>query len=288
MRYVVAFVLALALVASPLGAGAQAVEEGGLRLERWHPEAFVDPAEPVASPQPQDPALRLEVDSTGLEIAPAAQTLEDLERRAKRARAGLIASAISVGVGGALFAGSVLYVAKSDNDSASFDLNLGPNIAMGTFGAIFSFGGVIGLGLSGKTLRTAKRQLKLHAAGVATLAPSPPWKADVYTFEELKLRKRRAAFGLIVPSAMTVAGVVPLVLGMKGQCTDDFGIVDNDSCRRLRTAGLVLTISGVLGLFVGTGVVVHRARAVRRRAEEVHYWTPRRVQWDVERSLLVF
>jgi hypothetical protein len=35
---------------------------------------------------------------------------------------------------------------------------------------------------------------------------------------------------------MTVAGVVPLVLGMKGRCTAALGIVDDDACRRLHTA----------------------------------------------------
>ncbi len=39
----------------PQSVGAQAgEEEGGSRLERWHPEAFIDP---------EKPALQLELDS---------------------------------------------------------------------------------------------------------------------------------------------------------------------------------------------------------------------------------
>jgi hypothetical protein len=48
------------------------------RLERWHPEAFVDPSKPAS-----EPALKLEVDSTALQVTPTASpTLEELERRA--------------------------------------------------------------------------------------------------------------------------------------------------------------------------------------------------------------
>ena len=88
MRYLVGFVLALALLASPLRASAQAVEEavpkvalaihtqhrrppqlmlrasyylyldgvekGRSRVERWHPEAFVDPSEPKPTSTPEE------------------------------------------------------------------------------------------------------------------------------------------------------------------------------------------------------------------------------------------
>jgi len=47
------------------------------RLERWHPEAFVDPSTPTP-----EPAVKLEVDSTALQVTPTASpTLEELERR---------------------------------------------------------------------------------------------------------------------------------------------------------------------------------------------------------------
>jgi len=96
MRFVLAMVLA-GLVALPLSVSAQAGEgEGGSRLERWHPEAFVDPSQPAS-----EPALKLEVDSTALEVTPTAPpTLKELERREeekkRRRRLGL---GLGLGVG---------------------------------------------------------------------------------------------------------------------------------------------------------------------------------------------
>ena len=101
MRYVFRFlcVCALGVVQLPQSASAQAGEkgttsepnlqepaasaepareEGASRLERWHPEAFADPAKPASKP-----ALQLGLDSAGLEVTPTAPpTLEQLERRA--------------------------------------------------------------------------------------------------------------------------------------------------------------------------------------------------------------
>ena len=93
MRYLFGFLSVCALVGtSPLSAGAQGDEEGTTAepsgeqpaqptpswLERWHPEAFVDPSKPAS-----EPALKLEIDSTALQVTPTASpTLEELERRA--------------------------------------------------------------------------------------------------------------------------------------------------------------------------------------------------------------
>ncbi|MBW1757918.1 MAG: hypothetical protein JRJ80_17360 [Deltaproteobacteria bacterium] len=92
MRYLVGFVCVMALVALPQSGSAQAGEEGTSAepsgeqpaqptpspIERWHPEAFVDPSKPAS-----EPALKLEVDSTALQVTPTAPpTLEELERRA--------------------------------------------------------------------------------------------------------------------------------------------------------------------------------------------------------------
>lgn len=100
MRYVLGFLCVCALVGSlPLGVGAQDAEEGTSaepsaeepvqspqptrsRVERWHPEAFVDPTKPAS-----EPALKLGVDSAGLEVTPTAPpTLEELERQEKKKR----------------------------------------------------------------------------------------------------------------------------------------------------------------------------------------------------------
>ena len=104
MRYVVGFVLALTLVASPLNVSAQTENESPSRLERWHPEAFKDPSKPAS-----EPALRLEVDSTALEVTPTVPpTLKELEQQeAQRRRRlglgiglGLVALVVVVGIVG--------------------------------------------------------------------------------------------------------------------------------------------------------------------------------------------
>jgi hypothetical protein len=75
---------------------AQPTQPTPSRLERWHPEAFVDPSQPAS-----EPALKLEVDSTALEVTPTAPpTLKELERREeekkRRRRLGL---GLGLGVG---------------------------------------------------------------------------------------------------------------------------------------------------------------------------------------------
>ena len=70
---------------------AQSTEPTRSRLERWHPEAFEDPKKPAS-----EPAIKLEVDSTALEVTPTAPpTLEELERQKKKRRR----RGIGIGVG---------------------------------------------------------------------------------------------------------------------------------------------------------------------------------------------
>ena len=100
MRYLVGFVCVLALLASPLGVSAQTEKEVGSRLERWHPEAFVDPTKPAP-----EPSLQLELDSAGLEVTPTAlPTVEEFELRKtdlrkRRRTIGIGVSVIVVAVG---------------------------------------------------------------------------------------------------------------------------------------------------------------------------------------------
>lgn len=116
MRHLVRFTCMLALAGLPLSARAQdgnqgsasapsaeepirdsGGEEGGSRLERWHPEAFVDPAKPASKP-----TLELELDSSGLEVTPTAPA-KQTNPRSKRAGIGaavvLIVIGVAVGVG---------------------------------------------------------------------------------------------------------------------------------------------------------------------------------------------
>jgi hypothetical protein len=105
-------------------------------------------------------------------------------------------------------------------------------------------------------------QLKLDEAGVE-VTPSPPRTFLGYTLEELELRKRRAAFGLIAPAAVTIAGVTSLVLGRNGACRNEYeGIVVSERCNWLRGSGIALTTAGSVGIIVGLGLLGARKRAL--------------------------
>src|SRR5210317_1063066 len=86
MRYVVGFVLVLALVTSPLGVSAQ----GGQEV----------------------PAVELQVDQAGLEVVPSplrtadGYTLEEMELRVQRAKIGVGISAVPIFVGTVLAMGT--------------------------------------------------------------------------------------------------------------------------------------------------------------------------------------
>ena len=94
MRYLVGCVCVLALLASPLSASAQAAPEDS--LSSWQVEA---------KPAPEEPALQLKLDDTGVGVVPSlwrtpdGYTLEEMELRVKRARIGYGVSAGVLGVG---------------------------------------------------------------------------------------------------------------------------------------------------------------------------------------------
>jgi hypothetical protein len=112
-------------------------------------------------------------------------------------------------------------------------------------------------------------QLKLDDAGVE-VAPTPARTFGGYTLEELELRKRRAGLALIAPAVVTTAGIVLFVYGTSGDCYDDQA--DDwdyrDGCRRPRDAGMVLTISGGVGMIVGSVLYGVRAKEFRRAAKD--------------------
>jgi hypothetical protein len=112
-------------------------------------------------------------------------------------------------------------------------------------------------------------QLKLDEAGVE-VEPTPARTFGGYTLEELELRKRRAGLALIAPAVVTAAGIVLFVYGTSGDCYDDQA--DDwdyrDGCRRPRDAGMVLTISGGVGMIVGSALYGVRAKEFRRAAKD--------------------
>jgi hypothetical protein len=132
-------------------------------------------------------------------------------------------------------------------------------------------------------------QLKLDAAGV-DVAPSPPRTPDGYTLEEMELRVRRAKIGL--GSSFAALAVGGMLFGIS-YSQFRYGVVCTDPCQEVAWAGVV-RVTGVTlmaGGFVGmlaSGVMLGIRKRGRDSLREAHYGRPRRVQWDLARSRVVF
>lgn len=288
MRPLLGLLLTLALAVAPTGGEAQSHEtastpESGAAgappseqaeasvLERWHSEAFPEGAESAD-----------EAGVARVTRVPPAGSSEYVER----ARKGVVASSVLLAGGAALTAGMVVWSQNPEGGFPETGAIVGASIGV-TIGLSAGIAGVVGLGISAKRLRDAKQQLALFRAGEAA-STRPPGKLDGYTLADLELRTRRAKLGLIAPAGVLIVGIAPLTLGMKGACENQYGIVDNDRCRRLRTAGLVLMISGAVGLIIDGLIVAARKRQERERRATPFYSSRSRFYWDVTRTAFVF
>jgi len=118
MRYALGLASVLSvLLVWPLSVGAQAADERDSAVEQSHPEASVDPTKPEGA---SEPALKLGLDSSGLEVTPAAPpTLEELKPQEKKRRmsrqgrivVGVIVPVVVIGV----VAGAAVGVSKNSN-----------------------------------------------------------------------------------------------------------------------------------------------------------------------------
>jgi len=196
MRYLFGFLCVCALVALPLSVSAQAGEEGATsepsaqepapsseptpeepaqptqptpsRLERGHLDPFAEPEDFVPPLQPaSEPALKLEVDSTALEVTPSPSgtedgyTLEEMEGAVERHRRGLIISSVFFGVGVGALAGSIAWGphAECGDDDTWFCIPPGP-MFVGTFGGAMAIGGLVGMALKGTRLNKSRSELR--------------------------------------------------------------------------------------------------------------------------------
>jgi hypothetical protein len=132
-------------------------------------------------------------------------------------------------------------------------------------------------------------QLKLDDAGVGVVPP-PPRTPDGYTLEEMELRVKRAEIGLGVSAGLVLVGVA-VVLAPNFKC---FLGEWTENCNRLENAGIAVMVGGGLGMIASGGLLGARKRQLRKHKRELwgspytHYGTPRRAQWDLAQSRLVF
>jgi hypothetical protein len=128
-------------------------------------------------------------------------------------------------------------------------------------------------------------RLELDSAGV-DVAPSPPRTADGYTLEEMDVRVRRAAFGVVGSAVAFIVGGTLVATGVGGDCGWG-GDAERKKCDRRAYAGTALAAGGAVGM-IATGILLGARKRKRRSLREADYGRPHRVQWDLARSRVVF
>jgi hypothetical protein len=138
-------------------------------------------------------------------------------------------------------------------------------------------------------------ELKLDEAGVE-IAPTEHWPGQITrTPEEADAYRRvdRARYGFYfggLSAGGSFIGVGAIVLGASYMCF--IGEEGDPGCpelpdRGLFNAGLILMAVGAAAMITSGTVYGVRKRQLRE-LQQAHYERPRRVQWDLARSRLVF
>ena len=133
-------------------------------------------------------------------------------------------------------------------------------------------------------------QLELDSAGV-DVTPSPPRTPDGYTLEEMELRVKRPKIGIGVSAGALAAGMA-MGLAVLGASMCPFVFPADTTCPPswvdpVGIAGLVLGVGGLVGI-VASGILLRKRKRDRDSLRYAHIGTPRRVQWDLAQSRLVF
>jgi hypothetical protein len=298
MRYVFGLMCVLAgLVASPQSMSAQAAEEGTTEeqsVQDAAPSSEPVPEEPAplsesaseepvpqSEPAPEEPALQLKLDDAGVEVASRPSqtfngyTLEEMKLRVKRAKIGLGVSA-AVTVAGVVplvlgYRGDSCYAACASCAEPGEPQSCNRMRIVGWT--------VTGLG--GVSMIATGILLGARTAELRSLA------AD-YTPGELELRAKRAKIGLGVSGGVLLAGSV-MGFVLLGEAADiDISEPPPGPIEPLAATAAALVGGGILGT-VTAGVMLRvRKRQLRGLQGKLHHGTPRRVQWDLARSRLVF
>ena len=117
------------------------------------------------------------------------------------------------------------------------------------------------------------------------VTPSPLRTPDRYTLEEMELRVKRAKIGLWSTAGVTVVGGV--MIGASWPCMARTFLSEDAACVGAFFAGAVVGFSGAVGMIV-TGALLGARKRKLRKFEEAQHRRPRRVQWDLAQSRLVF
>ena len=112
------------------------------------------------------------------------------------------------------------------------------------------------------------------------------------TLELMELRVKRARIGVVTTAGAFVVGTVLMGVGYAG-CP-----ISEPRCEDwafpMFVTGTTLVVGGIFGLITSGGIMAHRKRKLRKHKRELrespytHYGTPRRAQWDLAQSRLVF
>jgi hypothetical protein len=132
-------------------------------------------------------------------------------------------------------------------------------------------------------------QLRLDDAGVEVV-PSPPRTTDGYTLGEMDVRVRRAQIGVGVSVFAFVAGVNMGFVAMANfeSCFLAWECPEYpDWVGPVGWTGFTLAMGGLTGM-ITSGVLLRNSRHGRDWLRPAHHGTPRRVQWDLAQSRLVF
>ena len=127
-------------------------------------------------------------------------------------------------------------------------------------------------------------QLKLDDAGVEVAPSYPSRTADGYTLEQMEVRVRQAKGGCAGMGVVMALGVGLVIGGAVYEPSDlsDVGVVP-----ALFAPGFILTVAGAAGMAVVCNKLPARKKQLRT-LQEAHYGRPRRVQWDLAQSRIVF
>jgi hypothetical protein len=125
-------------------------------------------------------------------------------------------------------------------------------------------------------------QLKLDSAGVEVVPI-----AERIALEETKLRVKRARIALFSTAGVTGVGVVLFGVGVaRVRSSQDLDALSRENSEPL-ISGMSLMIGGAVGMIV-TGTLLGIRKGELRSLQKADYGRPRRVQWDLARSRLVF